>query len=538
MDRQSTGGIIVSNFGLGSDIPAPADFDGDGKADLAVWRSGTTAAFYVLKTTNGATQTQNHGTTGDIPVPGDYDGDGKTDFAVRHGNDWVIKQSSDGSTNTVVGWYLSTDIEVQNDYDGDGKTDIAVWRPSDGNQYRYFMYDSLGRVLYAREVERDANSNFSGSSYTDPLTSNNQWSTKYEYDDNGNIIKTTDAKNEYIVGTYDNFNRLTYRNYSDSTPDVTFYYDGTGLGGSAPSYSKGKTVRVASSVSETRFTSFDAMGRLLTSEQRTTAGQFAGTEAPYDFTYTYNLSGALIEEAYPSGRVVKNTLNEDGELSQVQSKKTSNAGFWAYASGFNYDAAGAVTKMQLGNGHWETASYNERQQVTMIGLGLTDSTQDLLKLEFNYTTTSGHDNNGSLREQKITVPTVGNYTGFTATQTYSYDAINRLQSAEEKISGSTTWKQTFDYDRYGNRSFNVSGTNTTTIPSGCSTAICNPTFSATTNRISSSGYTYDANGALTQNATGQRFGYDAENVRRNSMGLLTVAVRQTLFTHTTVMETA
>ncbi|HMJ08624.1 MAG TPA: RHS repeat-associated core domain-containing protein [Pyrinomonadaceae bacterium] len=45
----------------------------------------------------------------------------------------------------------------------------------------------------------------------------------------------------------------------------------------------------------------------------------------------------------------------------------------------------------------------------------------------------------------------------------------------------------------------------------CSAAVCNPTLSTSTNRITSSGYTYDANGAVTQDASGQRFGYDAES---------------------------
>ena len=87
--------------------------------------------------------------------------------------------------------------------------------------------------------------------------------------------------------------------------------------------------------------------------------------------------------------------------------------------------------MQLGNGYWETARYTpDRLQVDRIGLGRTDSTQDLLKLEFEYKTDDPNvkDNNGSMRKQTITVPTVGTNTGFTAIQTYSYDDLNRLKS--------------------------------------------------------------------------------------------------------------
>ncbi|PYT00380.1 MAG: hypothetical protein DMF63_07355 [Acidobacteria bacterium] len=381
-------------------------------------------------------------------------------------------------------------------------------KTTQGSQNRYFYNSSLGRLLYAKQVEQDTNSNFTA---TDPVTGNSAWSAKYEYDNNGNIVKTTDAKNLYVEGTYDNLNRITYRNYSDSaTPDVTFYYDGTGLG-SVPDHSKGKITRVTSSVSETKYTGFDIFGRLLSHSQMTD-----GTT--YTTGYAYNLSGALIEETYPSGRVVKNTLDEDGALSQVQSKKNSTSGYWAYASSFSYDTSGAVKKMQLGNGRWENFNYNDRGQLTQIGLGTSDSTQDLLKLEYRYGVWNGSTldetkNNGSLAEQKITVPTVGGSSGFTATQTYTYDDLNRIYSAEEKVSSTTTWKQTFDYDRYGNRRFNTSGTNTTTLGS-CTTAICNPTISTSTNRITSSGYSYDANGSVIANAAGERFGYDAENHQR------------------------
>ncbi|HTE32646.1 MAG TPA: RHS repeat-associated core domain-containing protein, partial [Chryseolinea sp.] len=168
--------------------------------------------------------------------------------------------------------------------------------------------------------------------------------------------------------------------------------------------------------------------------------------------------------------------------------------------------------MQLGNGRWETASYNNRLQVTQIGLGVTDATPNLLKLKYKYNTGSNADNNGGLREQKITVPNAGTDTGFTATQAYAYDDLNRLLSATETISSSQTWKQTFTYDRYGNRNFNTSGANTTTLPSSFNPDIYNPTISTSTNRFSSGqGYTYDANGAVTQDAAGQRFGYDAES---------------------------
>ena len=41
----------ASDWGLNTDTPVAADYDGDGKDDIAVWRPGaaTSAAFYILQ---------------------------------------------------------------------------------------------------------------------------------------------------------------------------------------------------------------------------------------------------------------------------------------------------------------------------------------------------------------------------------------------------------------------------------------------------------------------------------------------------------
>ena len=365
-------------------------------------------------------------------------------------------------------------------------------KTTQGEQNRYFMHDSLGRLLYAKQPEQDTRSSFVA---TDPITGNTAWSVKYEYDDNGNITRTTDAGGIYIDGIYDNLNRLKVRDYSDpETPDVSFFYDGRGLG-AEPARSKGKTTKVTSSVSETRYTSFDELGRLK-SHQQITEGQ------TYSTGYEYNLSGGLVKETYPSGRTVQYDISADGDLSKVWGQ--NGAAVTTYANAFSYNASGAITAMKLGNGKWETAQYNNRIQITQIGLGSSAVDTGLLKLELGYGDST--QNNGSLRSQKIGFAGLAN----SFEQTYTYDDLNRLKVAEEKVAGATTWKQTFDIDRYGNRRFDTNEGDTTTLGS-CSEAICNPTISTATNRISESGYVFDANGSLTQNAAGERFAYDAEN---------------------------
>ena len=130
--------------GLSTDVPVPADYDGDGKTDPAVFRIGT-REWMIGLSSNGSTVRYAWGLGTDVPVPGDYDGDGKTDLAVFRPSTgtWYILQSSTSYTTYVVQpWGLGTDVPVPGDYDGDGKTDLAVFRPSTSTWY--ILYSSTG----------------------------------------------------------------------------------------------------------------------------------------------------------------------------------------------------------------------------------------------------------------------------------------------------------------------------------------------------------------------------------------------------------
>lgn len=131
--RSSDSGMSSQQFGLSSDFPASADYDGDGKADIAVWRASDTN-FYAISSSNNNLIVTDFSTSGTQVVSADYDGDGRADHAIRNGADWVIRKSSNNQTETIA-WQTASDKAVHNDYDGDGKVDIAVWRDSNGNWY-------------------------------------------------------------------------------------------------------------------------------------------------------------------------------------------------------------------------------------------------------------------------------------------------------------------------------------------------------------------------------------------------------------------
>jgi RHS repeat-associated protein len=120
------------------------------------------------------------------------------------------------------------------------------------------------------------------------------------------------------------------------------------------------------------------------------------------------------------------------------------------------------------------------------------------------------------RSQTISVPTVGVNTGFAAVQNYTYDSLDRLKSAVENVtphggSAAQSWKQTYTFDRYGNRRFDFANGNTTFPGPNCPEAICNPTISTSNNRLTSTGWSYDSSGSTTADPEGRQFTYDAEN---------------------------
>jgi hypothetical protein len=143
----SSGGFAPTmSFGQvpsgGSDIPVPADYDGDGRVEPATWRYGD--GCYYISTDTGPCR--RWGEYGDEPrVAADYDGDGKADLAVvrrGHPNVWYVHGSA--GRDMVVPWGERDDKLAPGDYDGDGRADIAVRRTNADNTTTYWINGSSG----------------------------------------------------------------------------------------------------------------------------------------------------------------------------------------------------------------------------------------------------------------------------------------------------------------------------------------------------------------------------------------------------------
>lgn len=138
--NRSTAGFAAAQFGLSTDRITPADFDGDGKTDISIYRDGT---WWRIDSSTGTIGAIQFGLAGDIPVPADYTGDGRDEPAVyRNGTWWMFDLANGQVSNGQFG--LAGDRPVAADYDGDGRIDQAVYR---GNGEWHLNRSTLGYAV-------------------------------------------------------------------------------------------------------------------------------------------------------------------------------------------------------------------------------------------------------------------------------------------------------------------------------------------------------------------------------------------------------
>lgn len=150
----SRDGDMAAQFGQNlivtttTDMAVPADYDGDGKCDLAVWRRSITGPaqsyFFIYYSGSGTVGVVALGDWQDHPIPQDYDGDGKADPAIYRQVDggWYVQQSRDGFR--ADRWAVNT--AITGDYDGDGKADLAGFFPNSSTNMKFYILRSSDGV--------------------------------------------------------------------------------------------------------------------------------------------------------------------------------------------------------------------------------------------------------------------------------------------------------------------------------------------------------------------------------------------------------
>ena len=161
---RSASGFSATQWGLANDKLAPADYDGDGKTDVAVFRNGV---WYILQSANSTFRAVTFGAAGDTPLPADFDADKRADlcfFRPSNGTWYTFNLTTNQAQS--VRWGISTDKPVAGDFDGDGRADFTVFR--DGVWYSLRNgFNGVAYINYGLPTDKPVAADYDGDGVTD-----------------------------------------------------------------------------------------------------------------------------------------------------------------------------------------------------------------------------------------------------------------------------------------------------------------------------------------------------------------------------------
>ena len=174
-------------WGSHAAIAVPADYDGDGAMDVAVFEAAagiwqllfSSGGFNRAKAALGASEfgeSQHWGRAGDAPLPADYNGDGCADLAVIRREDkhyfWhIFYRSCRGSKAQgplKLKFGAIGDMPLAGDFDGDGRIEPAVYRPSLGRVAVRFWSGKVSQLRKLAKNGRAFSEDFDGDGISDP----------------------------------------------------------------------------------------------------------------------------------------------------------------------------------------------------------------------------------------------------------------------------------------------------------------------------------------------------------------------------------
>ncbi len=243
-------GGFVADWGVTSDIVTPADYDGDGRDDIAVWRAAgdDNSSFYILHSGTNTIRITQFGTPGDDPsIVRDYDGDGKDDLAIyRRGatdtaqsNFWYLgSHGTRKDVQIVTSWGLGSDTAVPGDYNGDGIADFCVYRNTENRGFFWVHFgtggfDAPGNDLVTQfglaASDAVVPGDYDGDGITDFAVSRFQGANIvwfYLPSSGGNFVGLTwgrNASDQEVQGDYDGDGKTDIAVYRSLNTANTFY---------------------------------------------------------------------------------------------------------------------------------------------------------------------------------------------------------------------------------------------------------------------------------------------------------------------------
>jgi RHS repeat-associated protein len=328
-----------------------------------------------------------------------------------------------------------------------------------------YAYDPLGELT----AVVDDHNNTTTASYDNfgrrtAVANPDTGKTQTVYDLASNPVKEITAnlaaQHRAIAYDYD-FNRLTAVRYPNSSDDnVTYAYGAPG----AANNGADRIVKVTDAAG-TLSRGYGPLGEI-TSETRTVAGP--GRNAKYTTTYRYDTWNRVQQLTYPDGEVLSYHYNSGGLVDSATGVKGSFS--YPYVTQVNYDQFDQRVLMRYGNGTSTTYAYNaaDRRLATLQATQPGGTPFQNL----NY----GYDNVGNVTSVADSAVPSGP-TGGANTQTFGYDSLNRLvtaQGQEQLAAGRTNQYQlTMAYDSIDNvtakNQNNTIATGSTTTPQAATT---------------------------------------------------------------------
>jgi RHS repeat-associated protein len=508
-----TNGIGIWSSGTYGTFSERLDMQDDGRIIIykSAWNSGTstgnfnqtTIAHPACDVGTGTGWTGVLGTGSCFVSPnGRYELLMQTDGNLVLNNIGVTPAQTLWSTNTAL-TPLSLEVALHTTYTYDplghltGVSQAAITGQSGSGQPRSYVYDGLGRLTSTTTPESGTVTN-----YFTPLSG-----FVCGAGDPTLPCRTQDARGVVKNFSYDGINRIIGVQYSNTsggadpanTPPVSYTYDTGGSGAFALDRLTKITEGPATPtpVNSHTFT-YDNFGRILTDSQSI-------DQHTYLIRYAYNLASEITSITYPSGRVVLQNYDAIGRVCAIGASGSTCAAGTRYLNSPVYNAAGETLSFTLGNSVQGAFTYNDHLQLST--LRYFKGSTEILNLGYDYTT-GAPGNNGQI--QKMHYYTTPGVEDQTKSENFTYDILGRLSAAQTGVvnstSGAKTWSLQWTYDRLGNRLTQAMLGGDPTLP------VSQPNFSIdpATNRITNTGYAYDAAGNMTHDANAA-YAYDGAN---------------------------